>query len=101
MLEFQLPITDGPMDIDYSACNGVTSIAQREFVTFTKAVSAMFGTAEARQAADDWLNELASRDCMPEPSSHEWRLITVAALARLTIRMSVALHSRNYTYRNN
>lgn len=71
------------------------NMAENEFVTFTKAVSAMFGTAQATQAAEDWMNELASRDRMPEPTSHEWRLITLMALARLTIRMSVVLHSQS------
>ena len=76
-------------------------MAEHEFIRFTNAVSAMFGTAQATQAADDWMNELASRDCMPEPMSHEWRLITLVALARLTIRMSVVLHSQSCIWRDN
>ena len=101
MLEFQLLIMDGPMDYHNSACNDPMSMAEYEFATFTKAVSAMFGTAQATQAAEDWMNELASRDRMPEATSPEWRLITLAALARLTIRMSVVLHSQSCIWRDN
>jgi hypothetical protein len=72
------------------ACNAVTT-AEREFEAFTKAVTGLFGPEQARLSAEDWLNELASRDSLPGLRSLEWRLVTVAALARLTIRMTVGL----------
>jgi hypothetical protein len=65
--------------------------AEREFVAFTRAVTDLFGPECAKSSAEDWLNEVASMEYLPGPTSPEWRLVTVAALARLAIRMTVAL----------
>jgi|HubBroStandDraft_2_1064218.scaffolds.fasta_scaffold1815213_2 hypothetical protein len=101
MLEFRQLVMNRRVDKYNSACNDLISMAELEFVRFTRAVTDMFGAAQATLAAEDWLNELASKDCMPEPMSQEWRLVTVAALARLTIRMTVALYSPNCNRRAN
>ena len=65
--------------------------AQSEFEEFTRAVTELFGPDQARLSAEDWLNEVALKDSLPTPRSHEWRLVTLAALTRLTIRMTVDL----------
>ena len=65
--------------------------AEREFVAFTRAVTELFGHEQARLSAEDWLNEVASRPCLPGPTTRAWRQVTVAALARLTIRMAADL----------
>jgi hypothetical protein len=59
------------------------------------------GEAHATQAADGWLHELGSRDCMPEPMSDKWQLVTVATLVRLVIRMTVELQPSSITRRLN
>ncbi|MGB6686476.1 MAG: hypothetical protein WBE76_01390 [Terracidiphilus sp.] len=81
------------------ARDGLVVTAEREFGAFTRAVTGMFGPEQARLSAEDWLDELASMDCLPRHTSREWRLVTVAALARVTIRMAVALHSPSATRR--
>jgi hypothetical protein len=76
---------------DNLACNNLMTVAEREFVMFTRAVTELFGPEESKLSARDWLDEVASMDYLPAPMSREWRFITVAALARLTIRMTLAL----------
>jgi hypothetical protein len=71
--------------------------AEREFIAFTRAVTELFGPEYAKSSAEDWLNEVASMECQPAPTSPEWRLVTVAALARLAIRMTVALRCPSST----
>ena len=79
-------------------CDNPMTMAEREFVAFTRAVSELFGPECAKSSAEDWLNEVASMECLPGPQSPEWRLVTVGALARLAIRMSVALRCPSSTY---
>jgi hypothetical protein len=73
------------------------NMAEREFVAFTRAVTNLLGPEYAK-SLEDWLNEVASMECLPGPTSPEWRLVTVAALARLAIRMTVALRYPNSTH---
>ena len=72
-------------------CNRLTVSARREFEEFTRAVAELFGPDQARLSAEDWLNEVALKGSLPAPRSHEWRLVTLAALTRLAIRMTVDL----------
>lgn len=78
-------------DVDHSICENPGTVARGEFLTFTRVVTELFGPEQAKQSAEDWLNELTKRDCMPGANTCEWRLVTVAAMARLTIRMTVEL----------
>ena len=78
-------------DDDYPRCNDLIVAAEREFVAFTTTITELFGPEQAMLSADDWLDELASIDCLPRPARCDWRLIAVAALARLTIRMTLDL----------
>jgi hypothetical protein len=79
-------------------CNNLMSMAEREFVAFTRAVTELFGPEYAKSSAEDWLNEVASMERQPGPTSSEWQLVTVAALARLAIRMTVALRDPRSTH---
>jgi hypothetical protein len=62
-----------------------------EFTEFVRAVTELFGPEQATQSAEDWLNEVASKHSLPAPRSIEWRLVTLAAFAQLTIRLTVDL----------
>jgi hypothetical protein len=92
MYEFKPILVNGQMDDDDPNCCAEMVTAEREFAAFTGTVTELFGPEEAKLSAEDWLNEVASRDCLPGPTAREWRLVTVAALARLTIRMTITLH---------
>ena len=45
---------------------------------------------QARVSAEDWLDEYEKVDCLPLPTSREWRVITIAASARLARRLKAA-----------
>ena len=59
------------------------SIPERELLGFVSAVSELFGSGQGTFLREIWLDELASMDAMPAPTSSEWRLVTLAAWARL------------------
>jgi hypothetical protein len=64
-------------------CADLMTMAQRELSAFIRAVTDLFGSEQARLSAEDWLDELASMDCLPGSTSRDWRAVTIAALARL------------------
>ena len=64
-----------------------TSLPQRELLSFINTVSEMIGPEARGLLREIWLDELACMDCMPEPSSSDWHLVTLAALRRLAIRL--------------
>ena len=90
MHESESTLANGHRHIAYPVCSAVMAAAESEFVAFTRAVTELFGPEQAGLSADDWLNEVASRDGLPCTTTREWRLVTVAASARLTIRMAAA-----------
>ena len=90
MLESEPMLVNAHTQSGQVECDALLALAEREFVAFTKAVTELFGTEEARLSAEDWLSEVATRNCLPGPTSREWRLVTAAALARLTIRTAAA-----------
>lgn len=92
MNEFQPLLVNGRADHDDPDCSVLMSTAERELAAFTRAVTELFGPEEAKLSVEDWLNEVASRDCLPGSTTREWRLVTVAAMARLVIRVAAALH---------
>lgn len=85
------------MDDPNLDCSDLKTMATLEFITLTRVVGELFGPEEAKRCAEDWLDELASRDSLPGHRACEWRLVTVAALARLTIRMTVDLQHTSTT----
>jgi hypothetical protein len=55
-----------------------------------KAVTDSFGLTEARLAAEDWLEELDSRQELPGLSAYDWRSLTIVAASRLATRLNAA-----------
>jgi hypothetical protein len=53
---------------------------------FLAAVTELFGAERARQAAEDWLDELELQEAFPV--NLNWRPITVAAAIRLAQRLN-------------
>jgi hypothetical protein len=64
-------------------CADLVTMAERELSAFIRAVTELFGSEQARLSAEDWLDELASMDCLPGSTSRDWRSVTIAVLARL------------------
>jgi hypothetical protein len=62
-------------------------MAERELGAFIRAVTELFGSEQARLAAEDWLDELALMEALPGVRSRDWRSITIAASARLANRV--------------
>jgi hypothetical protein len=64
------------------------NMAERELGAFISAVTNLYGSEQARISAEDWLEELDSMDTLANCTTREWRLITIAAAARLASRLS-------------
>jgi hypothetical protein len=57
--------------------------AERELSAFVTAVRQLFGPEQARQAANNWMEELEQTDWTCEAQPIDWRSVTIAAAARL------------------
>lgn len=64
------------------------SIAERELSAFIRSVTNLLGTEPDRYLTNIWLDAVAAMDIMPEPTSLDWRLVTIAASARLASRLA-------------
>ena len=64
------------------------SLAERELTAFVTSVTNLLGPEQTKFLTDIWLDELASMERMPAPTSVEWRLVTIAASARLASRLA-------------
>jgi hypothetical protein len=62
-------------------------MAEKELAAFVGAVSALFGSEQSRQAADDWLEELALLDWPTGKAMRDFHQVTIAAAARLARRV--------------
>ena len=62
------------------------STAEKELAAFVGAVSELFGTGQAEQAAEDWIRELEELDYLDEDEMPDWRQLTIAAAGRLANR---------------
>jgi hypothetical protein len=67
-------------------------MAERELGAFISAVTELFGSEQVRLAAEDWLDELELTETLPGLTSRDWRLITIAASARLAKRVNASSH---------
>jgi hypothetical protein len=74
------------------AMDETETMAERELGAFISAVTGLFGSEEARLAAEDWLDELVLLETLPGLRSRDWRFITIAASARLAIRVNSSSH---------
>ena len=65
-----------------------TQLAERELASFIAAVRELYGPAQARFAAEDWLEEADLMDSPPRSEARNWRSVTIAASARLANRVN-------------
>lgn len=78
---------NGPLGTQPPTCAELSAMAERELSAFFKAVTELFGSAQAETSANDWIHELVARDSTP-CSVREWRELTAAAAAQLASRVS-------------
>lgn len=62
-------------------------MAERELAEFISFATNCLGSEPAEFLTDIWLDELASMESMPGPTSLDWRLVSVGATARLAMRL--------------
>jgi hypothetical protein len=63
------------------------SAPKRELLNFIDSVAMLIGPGSTRILTEIWLDELACMDCIPEPNSRDWRMVSLAASARLASRL--------------
>jgi hypothetical protein len=63
--------------------------AEKELAAFIAAVNELFDAEQARQAAENWIEELARTDWPSEDPVPELRRITIAAASGLASRIKV------------
>jgi hypothetical protein len=86
MDETQTSVVDELTDSDGPTFAKLMTMPERELGAFISAVTELFGPEQARLAAEDWLDELVSMETLPGLTSRDWRLLTIAASARLLAR---------------
>jgi hypothetical protein len=79
-----------------SICKKQMQMAEREFSAFISAVQELHGPEQAQLSAVDWLDELELVDRQPVSTSRDWRVVTIAASARLANRLNAARHDRSF-----
>ena len=67
-------------------------MAERELGAFRHVVTQLYGPQEAELSTQDWLEELELLPWTPQPTSREWRLVTIAAATRLSKRVNKQVH---------
>lgn len=65
-------------------------MASRELAAFMTAVTRVFGSEQARRAAEDWLDGLLAMLSLPAPTICSCRQITIAVAVRLAARVSAS-----------
>ncbi len=71
-------------------CAESIKLAERELAAFVGAVTKLFGSEQAGQSAEDWLDSALAMLNLPVPAIRGWRQITVAVAARLAARISAS-----------
>jgi hypothetical protein len=66
------------------------NIAERELSAFFAAVETFFGQRQAKLAAGDWLDVTEQVLGPNQPTSRDWRAVTIVASSRLAHRLAVA-----------
>ncbi len=75
-------------EFDDSAYSEQVHLAERELSAFIRAVTELRGPEESKLAAEDWLDESELMDSAPRSEERDWRAVTVAASARLAMRLN-------------
>ena len=78
-----------------AGCEQPITVAERELRLFVGSVIGLLGSEGANVLEDIWLDELAEMERTPEPTSPEWRLVSIAASSRLAIRLMDLNHDRS------
>ena len=79
-----------------SICKEQMQMAGHELSAFISAVKALLGPEQAQLSAVDWLDELELMDSQPGTTNRHWRAVTIAASARLAIRLNAGPHDRSF-----
>ena len=87
MHETQTRVVDELTNSDGPTFAKLMTMAERELGAFIGAVTELFGSEQATLAAEEWLDELLLMEALPGLTSRDWRLITIAASARLANRV--------------
>ena len=66
---------------------GLLPDAEKELAAFVHAVQELFGSEQARQSIEDWMEELASMNLPKRHADPTWREITNASAIRLASRV--------------
>ena len=77
-----------------AGCEQAISLAERELRSFVGSVIDLLGSEGAKVLEDIWLDELAEMERTPEPTSPQWRLVSIAASSRLAGRLMELNHDR-------
>jgi hypothetical protein len=75
------------MEVSVSVDGDITS-AERELSAFITAINNLLGAEQARQASEDWMEELEQTDFPSGTPVIHWRQITIAAASRLAGRVN-------------
>jgi len=66
---------------------GAFSAPERELLNFIDSVAMLIGSGSTHILTELWLDELACMDCIPEPNSRDWRMVSLAPLATLASKL--------------
>jgi hypothetical protein len=84
-------LTLSELETNLSNCLPDTSapitMAERELAAWVHSVTDLLDSDQIESLSEIWLDELACRECLPEPTSSEWHLVSLAASARLAARL--------------
>jgi hypothetical protein len=67
-----------------------TQLAEQELSSFLSAVTKLYGPEQATLSAQDWLDESDLIDSPPLSTDRNWRVVTIAASARLASRLNIS-----------
>jgi hypothetical protein len=87
MHKTQTRVVDELRNSDGPTFAKLMTMAERELGSFISAVTELFGSEQARLAVEDWLDELELMETLSGLNVRNWRSITIAASARLAIRV--------------
>jgi hypothetical protein len=92
MHETQTRVVDELTNNDGPTFPKLMTMAECELGAFIAAVTELFGSEQARLAAEDWLDELVLMEALPGLTRRDWRSITIASSARLANRVNASSH---------
>lgn len=81
----------------FQLTSGLLPEAEHELAAFAGAVKERFGSEQARQSVEDWMEELEMMEWPDGGGPPDWRRITIAAAARLASRVNLQVSARRPT----